>query len=230
MMQELKREPIDGWWGELKQNKLMFALFGLLLFSLVGVGGWKLRSWYLERKESAGQEAFSQALHEYHTAVYNAMSGKTEAKQWDDTQLIFQDVSQKYAGTAYGKFARVFQADVLAREGKIDQAVNLLEEALKDIDSKTPGYYLFATKIALLQFDAGNTEDALERLTKLSQDTTNPDKDMATFFLGYHYWAKEDYARVLELWDGFKESNQSQDANKVSQWALLAQVKLAQIS
>jgi len=229
MMQESMRETTHRWWQGLKEDTYTLIFLGALLVVLAGFGAWKARSWYVQSKEGAAQMAFSQALDEYNQAVSNVAKGSVEQKQWDDAAFAFKDMQEKHPSTTYALYAQVFQADILAMAGKLEEGIALLQDSLRGMKTDAPGYYLFSTKIALMMFDAKQTEDAVSRLKDLAHNPKNTESDTAAFFLGYYYWTLDDVDNARAEWSRFEAGKQPEDAQKVSPWASIAQVKLAQL-
>jgi predicted negative regulator of RcsB-dependent stress response len=230
MMQETLQGMMRDWWRDIKNDKYTLSFLAALLFVLLAVGGWKAKQWYVASQEGAAQLVFSEALDEYDRVLYAIKKGTAEKQQWDDAAFGFKTVEDKGKGTTYAVYSQAFQADVQARQGNFDQALNLLGQAIAQMGDKSPGYYLFKTKMALLQLDAGKTEQALGDLQQLADDQDNPNNDTAAFFLGYYYWAKDKFNLAKKAWDRFDKSKQPTNSEKISPWAQIAQVKLSQIT
>ncbi len=230
MMQEAVQGMINDWIRDLKNDKYTQAFLGALLLVLLAVGGWKAKQWYVERQEGAAQIVFSEALDEYDRAFHLMQKGTVEKQQWDDAAFGFKTVEDKQRGTVYATYAQAFQADVQAREGKFDQAIETLDQAVAKMGKTSPGYYLFKTKGALLKIDAGKTDQGVQELQQLADDQDNPNNDTAAFFLGYYYWSKDKFSLAQKAWAPFEKTKQPADAQKASPWAQIAQVKLSQIA
>lgn len=230
MVQKLMRDTISNFWRDIKKDKHGFPLLIAGVIILAGFGAWKGQRWYVAHKESAAQMSFSEALDEYKSVLYALSKGTQEKEQWNDAQLAFKSVETKHAGTGYALFSKLFQADVLAQEGNIQDAIEQLKKTVATMNVKTPGYHLFKTKIALLQLDAGKSAEGIALLGDLAVDEKNPNSDTAAFFLGYYYWSKDEVDLAKKVWAPFETGRQSKVAEEVSPWAELAQIKLSQVS
>lgn len=229
-MQELLLNTVRQWVKDLKEDGTSLILTLALLVGLAGLGLFKAKQWYVQRQEGAAQLAFSDALEEYDRVLYSLKKGGLEKHGWQDAQIAFQAVQAGHKGTTYAVYAQAFEADTLAREGKFDEAIQLLETAVNQMSSKAPALYQFKTKIALLKLDAGQTDVALAELKALAEDNANEDGDTAAFFLGYYYWAQDKLSDARSVWSRFEKEKQPKEAQKVSPWALIAQTKLAQVA
>ncbi len=226
MMQEVK-EVLRRWGHEVKGD-IYFLSTAVILALLLLVGtGWKLFSWNAARREGAAQLIFSQGFEEYDRALSNTTGTDVV---WSDVVLTLQAVGEKHPGSVYAKYAEALQADVLAREGKFDEALALLDQVITKIGSHSPFSYLYKTKSALIKFDAGKTEEAVSELATLADAAENENSDTAAFYLGYYYWTSGQYDKAKTVWARFEKSAQPLEQAKISPWAPIAQVKLAQIA
>jgi len=229
MVQGLMRDTVQTWWRDIKKDKHAFPLLIAVVIGLAGFGEWKGHQWYVAHKEGAAQMSFSEALEEYNTVLYALSKGNKEKEQWSDAQLAFKSVEDKHSGTGYALYSQLFQADVLAQEGNLKGAIEQLQKTIGTMKKSAPGYYLFKTKIALLQLDIGDTE-ALLNLEQLADDNSNPNSDTAAFFLGYYHWSNDAVDKAKKAWNRFDASKQSTVKEEISPWAALAQIKLSQIA
>lgn len=230
MMQETFKDMLFDWWKEFKEDTFSFITTLIIVCAALGFGLYKANGWYTQYKEGKAQIVFSQALEEYDRALFQLKQGEPEKGMWEDTALAFRMVQSQHAGTTYATYAQAFQADIDARQGNYQAAIDQLQQAISKMGAKSPGWYLFKTKLALLQLDAGAADAGLLELQELAQDAQNAQSDTAAFFLGYYYWTHEDRAKAQEVWERFKQENQPTDPEKVSPWAQIVQTKLSQIA
>ena len=230
MVQETLQDIVHGWWRDFKQDKYALPIALALSVGLLGFGAWKAKLWYVARQEGAAQLVFSEALDEYDRVLFALKKGNQEKEQWEDSTIAFKTVEDQHKGTVYAVHSQAFQADIAARQGDFEQALHLLGQAVNQMGDKAPGYYLFKTKMALLKLDAQKTQEALADLTQLADDADNSNSDTAAFFLGYYHWSHDKFDEAKKVWNRFEKGKQPTDAQKMSPWAQIAQVKLSQIA
>lgn len=231
MIQEAVQETVRQWWLELKEDKYTLGFSLVFLLGITLFGGYKAKRWYDGYQERGAQLPFSQALDEYDRVLHQLRTGTvTSNALWDEARLGFQEVQTKHAGTAFSRYAQIFQADIEARQGSTEQAIASLEAVSKQLSEQSPLYHVLKTKAALLQFDAGKAQEAVAALTDLANDQANPQRDTAAFFLGYYYWEQDELEKARQAWEPFEASRQLKESEERSPWAPIAQMKLAQIA
>lgn len=230
MVYELVRQ----WWQEVRA--LNYAALGsaAVLLLVVMFGLWSVRGWYVSSREESAQLALSEAFNEYDEALAMMMSDKNSQdvirQRLEDAHLSFDVMFRNHGSSYLVPYARAFEADVYWHEGKKDEAIASLEQAVRGA-AKSPAFYLLKTKLALMKLDAGQEEQALSELQVLAQDKHNPNADAAAFNLGYYYWTMQDEAKARQAWQLLEQFTATNGLQRsASPYLALAQMKLGLIS
>lgn len=139
----------------------------------------------------------SESLAEFQKAIRLELSGadsKAIENAWDEVQSIFQLGQDKNKSAALSAYMGVFNAQALARLGKLDEAKAVLADALNKLDY-SPYSGIYKTFEALLLIESNDNTTVLggeEQLRALASDMTNPQRDMALYFLGCYQLSKGD--------------------------------------
>lgn len=195
-----------------------------LALGLVGVIGWFGYKWYTKRLEAQAFADFSQATDDYFKAVLS-----TDDKQrWQDMANGLALQAQEHKSSVLAPYYLAYQADALVHDGKIDQALTLMNQVLAQLPKNSPFYYMYATKQALIKLDAQSQDvraQGITELEQLAQDKENPVKDMALYHQGYHAWTTGNRPQAEKIW-----STLCTYGDKDSVWVQLAQAKLEGIA
>ncbi len=208
--------------GYSSAKEISLGIMGALV--LVGVV-WGYR-YYTNQKETAAQIAFAEGMQIYQ----EAMQGKSDA--WPQVEMKCTTDYDRYKNSAVAPYFLVIKAEALAQQGKIAQACEMLSDVLAAMPKDSPVLSLYKTKRALMKLDlpdAANQTQGLEELRQLATDKENKSNDVAQYYLGLYYWARNDLATAVNIWKELVAS-QSSERLAISPWASLAQEKLAQRS
>lgn len=183
---------------------LLAALF-LLSFFLA----FQVKNWYVERNEKAAQQLFSQAygFYEEGSMIAERKSDHKEkiAEHFDDARQTFELLRETHKGSKYASYAEAFEAEIALEQGDTIKALEILKKFVESLDLKSPLYFLYKTKVALMMVDFENKEAGLEELKKLATESLNPYADTALFFYGNYYWISDDIATAKESFLLLKE-------------------------
>ena len=83
------------------------------------------------------------------------------------------------------------------QQGKIADACAIFESVIAALPKDSPVLPLYKTKRALMKLDmpeAAKQAEGLEELRQLAADKTNKNSDVAQYYLGLYYWARNDLA------------------------------------
>ena len=230
MVQEL----LSDWWQEVTKRKYFNSIVASLLALLIVVGGWKGREWYVAQREAKAQLIFADALDEYQLALYHSLvkpgeKGKIE-DHIQDTMIALNTIIEKYGSATLSAYAKVLKADTHLLQNETVEAIALMQEAVNQMGSSSPFYYLLKTKIALMMIDANQSDKGIFLLQELLNDKNNNQSDDTAYFLGSYYWSQGEYKDAARVWWRFAKGNQLKNGQKPSPWAPLVQEKLAQMS
>jgi predicted negative regulator of RcsB-dependent stress response len=180
--------------------------------------------WYVMHREREAQALLAEYIHKTQT---------DSSLSLPDAAALFQEGAQKQSGSYLAPYFLVFQANALVKEGKIDEAIEIIEKALAGMSQDNPLVPLFEVKRALMQLDSTQApikEAGLKRLTELARDTNNTYADMALFYLGNYYWSINDLNQAKMVWEDLINIQLKEQLVSPSPWAQLAQIKLQQIT
>jgi predicted Zn-dependent protease len=141
---------------------------------------------YTLNKERKAQHYFAESYAEYDKALktdLKGVGGKNSGLVWNEACSHFQLSREKHSSTELSIYMAVFEAQCLARLGKVAEAKSLLKKNLAKLDY-SPYQNVYKTFEALLLIDYGDTSAGYQQLKKLAFDVDNPSQDMALYYLG----------------------------------------------
>ena len=206
----------------------------LLLAGAIGTGTYFYRSTQSERD----QDVFAEAAGSYEMTLRKFFMGgdpEKENEEWADIELELGSAYNQVPKGQLAAYVKAMQAETLIRQQKIDEALEVLKEAVKMISSSNPIYYLCKTKIALLSLDSKDEKvkkDGLDSLEKLANNKDNHSRDMAIYYMGLYYWTKDDMEKARAEWKVLVDEFifEGEEENKTSPWARVAKSKLDQVA
>lgn len=184
---------------------LSSVVLGLVLVS-AGFAGYH---WYSLHRTQQAHTIFAQCMQEFERAL-----SSDDASLWTDVERAFATGYKSYPRTAIAPYFLAFQAEALIHQDKQEEARVLFADAVKKISKSSPLYYLYATKLALMNMDT-------QLLTKLADDHKNSYRDMALYYLGYCAFVANDRDTAEKTW-----ARLVREQGNSSVWANLAQAKL----
>ncbi|MGC2310716.1 MAG: tetratricopeptide repeat protein [Candidatus Babeliaceae bacterium] len=208
-------------WSFIYNKNTLYVLIGLAI--VVGMSGafYGLYHWYSINRDAKAQKVFSQLLQEFeqaHTADKQDFGNLGEG---------FRKGFEEHKNSSLAPYFLVFESAVLYDQHAYEQALSKLQEAINHFSTHDPLYYLYVTKLALIQLDASSENiraQGLEALKKLAHTPKNNYRDMAYYWLGYHSKI-QDHADEARSW-----FNELISLNGQSMWAQLAREKLTEIA
>ncbi|MDP3889301.1 MAG: hypothetical protein Q8Q25_02025 [bacterium] len=204
----------------LKYSKQWGIAFGIVVLLGAGFLGYR---WYDVSKQQDAHKQFADSIREYDLAMQ-------KGKDWNSIEVLFKSGAQQQKNTTFGPFFLAFQAQALLRQGKKDEALQVMDSIIQTLPSQNPLLPLFKTKRALIRIDMADEQiknAGIQELTELAHDTKNEQKDMALFYLGFYYWVTDNLSEAKKVWQELVE--QYRDVVAPSPWAQRAQSKLDQI-
>ena len=214
------------------KDKTSIATTIFVVIGCLFIGGYYLQGWYSNRVESAAQLAFTESLDIYNQALSKElMTTEKAANEWDESDLAFKTAYDQNKNSKISPFFLVYQAQSLAREGEIEKAVNIIDEAIHDVSNDLHFTNLFRTAKNLILFN-GSTEDkasAFKDLENLASDKDNPLEDMALYFLAEYYYSEGDLEKAKGLYKRASEISFKNELNLESPWVELSKEKLASL-
>ena len=193
----------------------------LLAIAIVGAGaaGWFSYRWYTAYKGQQAQKILSDCLQEYDKAV----DGDTD---WSEVASM-NDLGYKQAsGTALRPYFLVMQAQALARQQKVTEALEVMDRALGMLPAHSDYASLFDITRVLIQFDATgdqSKEQALQQLQAIADDQKNIYRDTAWYHIGEWYWSQDQLVQAKEAWQQLVDNK---ELFADSPWVFMAEQKL----
>ena len=189
---------------------------------LVGCAAYYLYKRDQRHKNEVAQIAFAQTIAEMHNS-------QKDSDLWSSVGLAAQTGYRSYNKTIFGPYFLALESEAEVEQGNNAKSLELLELALKELGKKTPLYYVYKTKAALLKLD--NEDVAVQTagyndLQALAQDEDNKNRDQALYYLGEYYHNQNDTARAQETWKELVTEFQASEDTAMSPWAYLVLPKL----
>lgn len=184
-----------------KYNNQIFI--GMLVVAGLITAAFYYRGYNYAQEQSA-QAAFSICMQE----LDRALQGQTS---WPEVELASRAGYQQHRNTAIAPYFLAVQAQSLENQSKKVESVAVLDELLRTISTKSPVYYLYATKRGLIKLDIPEVQSVgLQELEDLSHNAANPQRDEALYYLMNYYDANNNQSRAQalreELETSFKQS------------------------
>jgi len=183
--------------------------------------GWVGYRWYRVDKERAAYKELAEAIDSYGKIITT-----TDAvDQLTDSERAFLASAEQHKSSVLFPFFLAFHADALIRLGKIREAADQLDIAVKAMDASQPLYYLYALKAALVKIDTQDVsleKEGRAQLATLASQTSNPLRTMAQFYSALDADTQGDRTRAVSL---YKEI--IAQSKKDSYWYQLADAKLS---
>ncbi len=176
------------------QRILIGSAIGVL--ALAGlIGGYY---WHVTSFNERAQKAFMDSMIEFE----QALTGQ-EGVSWIDVERTFDTGSRTFAGSTFGPYFKVFQADAYVHQNKHTEAIKVMRDALAQLSPKNPLYFLYDTKLALMLLDSSDDvlhDEGSALLKSLADNTVNGYRDMALYYLGFYARAQDDQVSVQKYW------------------------------
>lgn len=201
------------------QKRVNTAAIILVCLGLAGAV-WYGYTWYRRSKEQKAYKDLAESIDGY-TKVRHS-GGKAE--KWADVERGFQTGAQRNSSSKLHPYFLAFQADALIEQGKLNEALALMNKAVNALSRTNPLYFLYALKRALMSIDSSDEatkKEGRQELASLAKDPANPMQDMARYYAGLESLGHGDKTEAQNF---FKEI-----ADQQSSWYLLAQDKLREL-
>lgn len=200
-------------------DKRIHYAVALLVLCGAAAAGWFGYTWYRRTQEQAAFKDLAESIEGY---IKAQQAGSETVLA--DVARAFTVGAQRHAGSQLQSYFLVYQADMLARQGKLEEAIVLMDKSFEKINREQPLYYAYAIKRALMKLDADNTalqKQGRTELEALAHDSANPVQDMALYYKGLDAEYREDQV------DAHKQYQEIiGHGNQASYWYQLAHAKL----
>ncbi|HVX01378.1 MAG TPA: hypothetical protein VHA52_13225 [Candidatus Babeliaceae bacterium] len=176
----------------------------VIVIALGGAGALYYR--YHRGLVQKAQATFSQAFANYQKALQS-----DNAQEWAQLEELWKVNYQNHRSTLFAPYFLAFQADAALHQGKQEQALRLMDDALINM-SKDGLYYVYAIKRALMQIDSGQAKlqtKGVQNLTALAEDKHIPQQDEAIYYLGYTAWTQQQPQKAQQIWSALLKKEPS---------------------
>lgn len=200
-------------------------LRGMVVIALLIVSAGFGYRWYAHTQEQRAYKVFTDCMREYEKALGNTAT-------WSDVEQALTVGYEKHTRSSLAPYFLAYKADVLLKQSKHDQAIATLDAMVLQLPASSPVYDSYMTKRALVKMDSADEQIqkvGLEELTKLANDTTNTQRDMALYYLGLHYWSAQDVKQAQGIWQNLV-ALQSEQQESRSPWAALVKDKVSSLA
>ncbi|MFA6526883.1 MAG: hypothetical protein WCT20_00460 [Candidatus Babeliales bacterium] len=156
----------------------------------------------------------------------------TEEEKWKNVSDVFAQGYEKNKGAGIAPFFLTVQAEALARLGKLDDAVKVMDRALYELPSKEM-QAIYKVKFALIKLDstqAAYQKQGLSELIALAGDDKGFAHEHALYHTGMYFWCKKDFAQAKNYWQQLMLKYGYKDVKNQSGFADLVKTKLGLIS
>ncbi len=219
------------------KNDKELRIWGAAGFVLVlGGGSYYGYQWLVNRWSQKAQIAFSESYDAYNQAIAAQFgdSVKPEALKelWEQAEMDFKYASEHNKYVSFVSFFKAFRAQTLVHQGKREEALKTLREALEKMGSKNPYYGLYQIGFAFLLLEGSqeNIEEGLKQLNQVASQDKNTFQDMALYYLGLYYSVSGETQKAVDYWKKIQASTNVLYSKKAeSPWVELAKVKLIEL-
>lgn len=177
-------------------NQYKKVVIAAVLLIAVTIGSLVYYQYSKEHYEKMAQQALAEILSEYTRA--HAMPDL-----WNDVEVGARTGYRQYVRSILAPYFLMLQADALANQEKLDEALSLMAIMFDNISKKSPFYYLYALKQARMQLshsDATIQQKGLDMLKQLAANTDNTQQDQALFYLAQYYEQQNDKEQARKTW------------------------------
>lgn len=210
-------------WLGLKNDKQVIYLGVFVLLVGLGAGGYFGYKYFSNKKAAQAHSAFQDSLNEFN----KMLQIDTKAQKWDSVVRIFDAAYQKYSGTSMGPYLLAYKAQALVYDNKLDEAIKTMSTVVNSLKQKSPLYYLYAIKLALMKTDSKDAKtkaDGEKELDNLANDPKNTQRDEAIYYAGLNAIANKNPAKARDIFSKLPH------AEKESVWAKEIKTQVASLT
>jgi len=221
------------------KKEAILIVGGCLALIALGVG----YSFYRSGLQKKAQKSFAHSL-KFFDAVVNTPESKqedvldldaefftTEKEKWTKVESEFKKGYQNNKSSGIAPFFLAHQAEALVNLGRLSDAIDVLKNAVKMMDSSSTKTY-YEVKLALMKLDSGNPDminEGLNTLKTISLEERNSAHAMVLYRLGEHFWYAKNNNEAKNYWNQLV-LKYGKTSKQPSWWAQKANQKLKLIS
>lgn len=207
-----------------QRRRYMYAVSIGAILSIAMLAMWWVYAGYAGKQEQNAQKALASCMELYEQAA----GANATATPWPTVETACKRAHEEYASSNLAPYFLSYQAEALIKQNKIDEAIVVINSMVDSLKTTSPLYYLYATKLALLEMDASDTAihaKGLQRLEALAADTNNEQRDEALYYVGLYNWHHNDMAKAKESWQKLAEIP-AKNQEGISPWMQLVSERL----
>ena len=201
-------------------RKQFFIGIGGIIVLTLGMIGY---SYYREWSEASAHKAFIEMMRYYDAPVTGKMVATesviefaSEAEKWAKVAEVCKTTYNQHRGSDMASMFQAYQAQALASQGNIDEAIALLSSAVNSIPSKEMRDF-YSLKLTLMKLDSSKPDvqqAGFAELKKMAENTAAITHEAALYYLGSYFWNLKDFNQAKNYWQqlmvkyGLKEAKQ----------------------
>ena len=231
-------KSISSYYASLKEQYsaryLREVMIGVVVLVALG-GGYFLNKFYVQYREEQAFLALSEAVDSFTQSQRIAQSldpqkdKEKTIQAWQNTEMLLDALHKEHMNSYLAPYFLVFKSQmVLERDGDLEKAIKLLDDALIGIPKNSELgslYYIKRIKMGFDSHDAAVKEKSLHDLIKITQDSNDYAFEEALYLLGEYYLSIDDVVKANESFQKLVKSADAQALLK-SPWVKLAREKL----
>lgn len=170
--------------------------FFAIMLSIVAAIGYGSYIWYVSSREAHAHRLLTSGLQEFEQALT-----QDNDHAWQSVAETFAAGYKRAASSNLAPIFLAFESEALLRQGKTEEARDRMHTVMKQLSPKSPFYYVYAIKSAMIDIDAEDTiikDQGIKQLTALAQNMKNPQRDYALYQLGFYYFMNEQADKAKE--------------------------------
>ncbi|KKS68773.1 MAG: hypothetical protein UV38_C0001G0314 [candidate division TM6 bacterium GW2011_GWE2_42_60] len=211
---------LSHWYGSFRKQSRSSQVLGIaLVVALLAMAEITTYRWFVRRSDERAQMALSRCIE-----LYDRAGRENAPHLWVEAARAFESGHSQSSWSPIAPYFLTFGADIALRQGNKVKAHELVTQALKEMDKNNPLRPALRVKQALLEIDADDA--ALQKqgeasLKTIANDSTNPAREQALYYLGLIAFDAGNRPEAENIWKDLLVR-----AEKGSVWAEVAQAKL----
>ncbi len=195
---------------------------------------------YIQKRESKAYEAFIEVTHAYKNAeeasfravMPNKTSSDNVEAMWNDVEILLDAAYTANSSSYLAPFFLAYKANLMLEQGKsVDEAYQVMKQALAKLSSSSEFYDLFRLKVAKMACDSSDESmkaQGLQDLITIADNKKSIAQAEALYTLGIYYMMQNDVENAKNYFSKIVE-DEKQDLFNSSLWVNEAKEKLASL-
>ncbi|MFH0898076.1 MAG: tetratricopeptide repeat protein [bacterium] len=191
------------------KEKIIMGIVGVVLF----VGALWGYHYYKNTVQISAHNDFINSLKYYDAPVKTSIKDveaqeivfDTQQEKWDKVAQVFKQGYDNNRSSTLAPMFRVFYAQALLNNGKTQEALKELQEAVATI-SVPQLKQAYELQVALIRLDSNDLKDqdrGIEDLKKIAFDQHHTVQGLALYHLGLYDWVNKNFEQAKGYWQQF---------------------------